>query len=119
MRSIEPDDDDEPFIINSQVRVDEDDEPEGPSINIEQYRFAFSTKKLLSLTSNYAITIQADSTYNLIWNGNPVMISGISDKNNHFYPIIIAVCTNEEFSDYQFLFESYVKGMHDLCTLID
>ena len=112
--SHEPEDDDIPYVINMQIKVDEEDQPEGPLIKNEQFRFAISTKRLLALASKHAITIQADATYNLVWNNNPVMITGITDKDNHFHPIILAVCTNEEFHDYQFLFESYVKGIHDL-----
>ena len=60
--STEPIDDDEPYIINKQIKVDEDDLPEGPPVKSEQYRFAFSTKRLLTIASTYTRTIQADST---------------------------------------------------------
>ena len=83
----------------------------GPLIENEQFRFALSFKRLLRLASQFVQVLQADSTYKLIWNNNLVMISGNTDQQNQFHPIILAVCTNERHNDYQFLFDSLQKGL--------
>ena len=51
----EPEDDDEPYVINKQIKVDDDDNPSGPPIKNKQFRFSFSTKRLLSILSHYAM----------------------------------------------------------------
>ena len=113
-RNKQPDEYDEPFVIDYQIKVDDDDEVEGATIKKEQFRFAISTVNLLTLLSTHCKTLQVDSTYNLIWNNNPVMIAGISDNENQFHPIILAVCTDETKDDYQFMFDSLIKGVDDL-----
>jgi hypothetical protein len=37
-----PDDDDKPFVIFHQVKVDEDENPQGPPIGNQQFRFSIS-----------------------------------------------------------------------------
>ena len=111
LRSTIKDEEDEPFIICHQIKVDEDDESAGPPIQNRQFRFAISTKRLVRLASKHSSVIQADSTYKLIWNGNPVLIAGITDKHNHFHPYILAVCSNETQDDYHFLFHALQEGI--------
>ncbi len=113
-RSQLPDEEDQPFVIDYQIRIDKDDLMTGPSIGTEKFRFSISTKRLLSLAAEFSRIIQADSTYKLIWNGNPVLIVGFTDQNNVFHPVMICVTTDETHLDYQFLFQSIVKGIEKL-----
>ena len=111
MKSNLQNDEDEPYIINYQIKIDDDDAATGIHIEKEKFRFSISTKRLLRIASRFARLIQADSTYKLIWNGNPVLIIGFSDSNNAFHPICLAVTSDETHFDYQFLFESLQKGI--------
>lgn len=107
-----PTDFDKPFVVTYQVKVDKfDDHPPGPPIPDKHFRFSLSTRRLLSVMKIHSKVIQADATYKLIWNGNPVLICGITDITNKFHPIMLAVCTCEESEDYQFLFQSIQDGL--------
>ena len=63
------------------------------------------------IASNHTVVLQADATYKLIWQGNPVLIIGITDTKNQFHPILIAVCSNETHNDYHFIFSALNKGI--------
>ena len=104
--------DDEAFVFDYQVKVDDDDMIlDGPPIDNRQFRFAISTSRLPKVAAKHRHVIQADSTYKLIWQGNPVQIAGISDKSNRFHPILLTVCSNEDENDFNFLFSSFNKGI--------
>ena len=110
-----PDDQDEPYFIDYQIKIDKNDKITGaPLKEVEKFRFAISTKRLLYLAAEHARVIQADSTYKLIWNGNPVLIVGFTDQENTFHPVCLAVTTDETNNDYHFLFKSIVKGVERL-----
>ena len=79
-----PEDEDKPFIIKYQIRVDESDVVDGPELPEEQFRIAISTKRLLRLAGKQddgtrEFTLQVDSTYKLVWNGFPVLVFGFTD----------------------------------------
>jgi len=65
-----------------------------------------STKTLLSLALKEDIIIHADATYKLIWQGFPVLLLGTTDRNRKFRLLGIAVCSNEQTDDFEFLFQS-------------
>jgi len=44
--------------------------------------------------------------YKLCWEGFPVLITGVSDKQNTFHPISISVTTGETSRDYAFIFNA-------------
>jgi hypothetical protein len=100
------------FIIDYQIKIDDDDFTEGPTIKEEHFRFSISTKRLLKLMSEYSNNIHTDSTYKLIWNNFLVLITGFTDNNNRFHPELLSISRSEDCHDYQFLFESIQKGIN-------
>ena len=50
--------------------------------------------------------ICTDTTYKLIYQGYPVFLAGVTDLQKHFHPLCLAICTNEEAIDFQFIFEA-------------
>jgi len=73
-RSQLPDEEDQPFVIDYQIRIDKDDLMTGPSIGTEKFRFSISTKRLLSLAAEFSRIIQADSKKMSIENGEDYMM---------------------------------------------
>ena len=110
-------DEDTPFVIDFQVCIDSQDferlnaDPTIPTIKLKSFRFAISTIRLLKLAAKYCLVLQIDSTYKLLWFGNPVLIGGMSDLNNRFHPFILCVCTYEESYDYEFLCQAIQTGI--------
>ncbi len=117
-KSKEVEGDDEPFVIKFQVCADLEDRNrvsnQHPQIGLNQFRFCISTKRLLRIAAKYCRVIHVDSTYKLMWLGNPVLILGTSDSVNKFHPFCLAVTTNEKDVDFQFLFHSLQKGIESI-----
>jgi hypothetical protein len=97
-----------------QVKVDGDEVSQSNEfkarIHTRHLRLFLSTKRLLKLAKR-AKVFQADATYKLIWQGFPVLIVGTSDMDNKFHPLGMAVCSNEEATDFSFIFESLQIGI--------
>ena len=58
--------------------------------------------------------VHSDCTYKSTWNGYPVTIMGISDKNRTFHPIIIAISTHESKREFEFMLRQWKKVNNDL-----
>ena len=106
---------DETFVVSYQININSDTnlvipDPLAIPIAEAQFRLYISMRRLIKITS-FSQVLQADSTYKLIWNNFPVQIAGISDLDRVFHPFGIAVCTNENEHDYQFIFESVQVGL--------
>ena len=63
-----------------------------------------STKRLLHLAS-LSRALHADATYKLVWEGFPVLIVGVSDKNKIFHPVGMALTYGETEKDFSFMFQ--------------
>ena len=106
-----PEDEDKPFIIKYQIRVNESDVVDGPELPEEQFRIAISTKRLMRLAGKQddgtrEFTLQVDSTYKLVWNGFTVLVFGFTDLDNEFHPVCLSISSKETHRDYEFLFGS-------------
>lgn len=63
--------------------------------------------------ANKSDTIHADATYKLIWEGNPVLMCGITDMDKKFHPTGLAICSNERSADFEFIFNAAKSGIDD------
>ncbi|CAF2802135.1 unnamed protein product [Rotaria sp. Silwood2] len=95
-KSIIPNDPDQCFVANYYIK-DGDADP--------LFRLFVTTKNLMKncLNSNH---VCADATYKLIWQGYPVLMVGTTDKQCAFHPFGIALCINEQTTDFEFIFKS-------------
>ncbi|XP_077282967.1 uncharacterized protein LOC143908979 [Arctopsyche grandis] len=91
-----PSDDHKSFIINYMTDESEDG----------AFRFIASSKALLKLALQDNFIIHADATNKLIWQGFPVFVIGTSDRNKKFHVLTVAVCSNEQNADFEFVFQS-------------
>lgn len=92
-----PDSDTQPFVLNYEMNYEDEEKID--------FRFVVSTKLLL----NQAIgceKLHVDATYKIIWQGFPVLVVGTTDMHRAFHPIGVAVCTNEQERDFEFIFAS-------------
>jgi hypothetical protein len=103
-----PDDEDEVFVCSF------DSDPGKDHHNPAYFRIALSTKRLLRLGAK-SQSVHADATYKLIWQGYPVLITGYSDADRKFHPLMLAVTTHETKMDFKFLFSAVIHGV-DLAT---
>jgi hypothetical protein len=53
--------------------------------------------------------VAVDSTCKLNWNNFPVLLVGTTDYSRQFHPFGMAVTTNEEESDFEFIFKAVKK----------
>ena len=56
------------------------------------------------------MVMHADATYKLIWEGMPVLLVGTTDKDRHFHPFGISVCSNQKTADFRFIFQAVLNG---------
>jgi hypothetical protein len=61
--------------------------------------------------------ILADATYKLIDEGFPVLTIGTTDRDKHFHPFGLAVCTNEDEHDFFYMFDSLKKAAERIAKL--
>lgn len=66
----------------------------------------FITSKALIAKARGAISLSADATYKLLWQGFPVLLVGTTDLNRKFHIIGVAVCQYEREADFRFMFQS-------------
>lgn len=119
-----PDDENKAFVCAYQINID-DDEPENFPQEFENVhnpvlstRFFIATVQLLKLASKHCAILHADATYKLNWLGYPVLIIGISDMNNTFHPLGLALTRDEKSDDFEFIFKSLIIGLKR-CSLPD
>ena len=94
-----------PFVVSYDVQ----------SVNkSNQYiRMVVSSRYLLELATINGSFGCIDATYQLVYQGYPVIVAGHVDKNRSFHPICLALSTNENNKDYSFVMSSInVKKKH-------
>lgn len=92
-----PDDPNKAFVISYDVNASQKDN--------QFVRMIVSTKYLLELATknNFACI---DATYQLVYQGHPVILFGHVDKNKTFHPTCLAITTSENKQDYSFVIQS-------------
>lgn len=96
-----PNSDDAPYVIHD---LSSDD---------KYFRF-FMTSKAVIKMAREAVSLQADATYTLLWQGFPVLIVSTTDLDRKFHMIGVAVCLCEQQEDFKFLFNSVKKCAREL-----
>jgi hypothetical protein len=69
-------------------------------------RLVVSTQYLLELTSRNSSFGCVDATYQLVYKGHSIIMSGHVDKHRQFLPTCLALSTNENNKDYSFVLSS-------------
>lgn len=69
------------------------------------FRF-FMTSKALMKNAIGAVSLNADATYKLMWQGFPLLVVGTTDLNKKLHVIGVAVCVNEREEDFAFMFSA-------------
>jgi len=85
---------DEPYVIAYQINTE----------NKPSFRMCISTERLIR-QMRFATHLCADGTYKLTHNNYPLIIPGSTDLAKQFHPFGLALCMNEEKSDFAFVFE--------------
>ena len=101
------------FVSYKIVYDDEDLEDNEEETNERIFRFFLSSVRLLNVAS-VATHINADATYKLVWQGFPVLVIGTTDLNKSFHPFGLAVCSNEQTKDFEFIFKAVQIGMEKI-----
>jgi hypothetical protein len=94
---------------HSTVPIDQDEvfctEFEFQALPVRKFRIFLSTVRLLENTINQK-NVVCDATYKLIFEEYPVFTIGSIDKDKHFHPFGLGIASNEEQSDFNFMFSS-------------
>lgn len=99
-----PDDEDEAFVVNFNCSPPRT--PDGQKF----FRIFYSTKRLLSNALKSKV-IHADGTHKIIVQGYPILVVGVSDRDNHFHLCGMGITSSESSADYKFLFEALQIGV--------
>lgn len=100
-----PENETDPFVAKYEINCEKEEDI--------QIRFLVTSKLLLQQAIGVKNT-HPDATYKLTWQGFPVLVMGFTDLHRSFHPIGIAVCSNEQQKDFEFIFESIVEAIHSL-----
>jgi len=73
------------------------------------FGISVSTQRLLQLLDKHD-GVQCDATYKLTWEGFPILITGLSDKDNVFHPVSMSLTFGETARDYRFIFKALLEG---------
>lgn len=92
-----PSDQDEAFVLRHHV------EAEFQNTEDQCLKVVLSTPRLLKSMTKRKM-VQIDAAYKLNWQGFSVMVVGIRDCSNVFYPFTIALCNGESSDDFAFIF---------------
>lgn len=92
----------EPFVISHSTGTN----PDGTAL----VRVFVSTPRLLEWAT-FNEVVHIDATYKLVWEGLPVIVVGTTDKDRHFHPSGLGVCSGETGQDYAFVFKALVDGI--------
>ena len=115
--SIMPINEYQPFVVSYKIVYDDDDdediEEDEEETNERIFRFFLSSVRLLNIAS-VATHINADATYKLVWQGFPVLVIGTTDLNKSFHPFGLAVCSNEQTKDFEFIFNAVQIGIRKI-----
>ena len=66
-----------------------------------------------------ATKIHVDSTYKIVYQGYPLIVIGATDEDRHFHLIGFQLSDSEAQLEFEFLFNSVLKGIKDLDLKID
>lgn len=92
-----PTDQNKAFVVNYEVVA---------SNKLNQYiRMIVSTLYLLELASKNVFAC-IDATYQLVYQGHPILLYGHVDKKCQFHPTCLAITTSENNEDYYFVIQS-------------
>lgn len=91
-------DENELFVIDTKI---EDDS--------RTVRVLVSTKKLLGLAGQSQI-VHADGTYQLMWQGFPLIVVGTTDAHRNYVLTAFAISTGETTDDYEFFIKDLQQG---------
>ncbi|CAF4220670.1 unnamed protein product [Rotaria sordida] len=95
---------------DEEYKDDEDVEDNGGN----KFRIFISSIHLLNIVS-MSQHIHVDATYQVIWQGFPVLVIGTTDLNKAFHPFGLAICSNEKKTKYfEFIFKSVQIGMQKI-----
>lgn len=98
-----PEDENETFVMKHLIF--KNDQP--------NFRFVLTTIKLLKFAHSCDV-IHADAIHKLIWQGFPVLIVGATNRNREFFPICLAVSTNEQEDDFQMIFSALKEKIRSI-----
>lgn len=56
----------------------------------------------------------SDATYKVTWHGYPLLVSGYTDRANHFHLAAVSLCSTEKSSDFAPLFKSVYDKRQDV-----
>jgi hypothetical protein len=111
-----PDDEDKGFVAAYYVDYDENDELDDDEDvdndtddenDGKKFRVFLTTKRLIKNASK-SNKIHADATYQLIFEGCPVLMDEYTDLDRHFHPFGINVCSNKKTKDFIFIFKALI-----------
>ena len=81
-----------------------------------KFRMFLTTKRLIQ-NSLHQQNCVSDATYKLIFEEYPVFTVGNIDKNKHFHPFGLGIASNEEESDFGFIFSSVKSASKQINSL--
>jgi len=109
-----PSDENKAFVVSYKILYEgEDIEDDEDDVRERIFRLFLSSVRLLNIAS-VASHINADATYKLIWQGFPVLVIGTTDLNKAFHPFGLAICSNEQTKDFEFIFNAVQIGMEKI-----
>ena len=109
-----PNDEYQAFVVSYKIMYDDEDYEDDEEETSERiFRFFLSSVHLLNIVS-VATHICADATYKLVWQGFPVLVIGTTDLNKTFHPLGLAVCSNEQTKDFEFIFKAVQIAMEKI-----
>ena len=106
-----PASDDVGFVVSYGIIDDGDYDDNDNDGN--KFRFFVSTKRLLRIAST-SKRIYANTTYKLMWQRFPVLITGTTDSDRQFHSSGIAICSGEKSKDFTFVFRILQDGVKKL-----
>nr|XP_029715340.1 uncharacterized protein LOC115254029 [Aedes albopictus] len=87
-----PEDDRKGFVVGKDI-----DHENG------RFRIVVSSKKLLSLLGRFSV-VAADCTFKVTLQGHPLLVVCVIDAMRHAHPVAFAIISNQEQTDYDFVF---------------
>ncbi|CAF1545409.1 unnamed protein product, partial [Rotaria sp. Silwood1] len=105
-----PTDENKYFVVSYKIIYDDEEDDDEEDINGNIFRVFLSSVRLLNIAS-ISSHVHADATYKLIWQGFPVLVIGTTDLKKVFHPFGLAICSNEQTKDFEFIFNSAQIGL--------
>ncbi|CAF2860788.1 unnamed protein product, partial [Rotaria sp. Silwood2] len=108
-----PTDENKYFVVSYKIIYDDEEDDDEEDINGNIFRVFLSSVRLLNIAS-ISSHVHADATYKLIWQGFPVLVIGTTDLKKVFHPFGLAICSNEQTKDFEFIFNSVQIGLEKI-----